>query len=415
MIELGKCRIAVIGSGSGLPAPVGLAKHFDPRGFDLKTCRMTEVRTRRDSTPEVGAEGPPAATHLSFRRGLQELRTCHADSVTVPPPIGEYVRPELSWLIGASTTTGQVLTQGDLVYESTFYPSCTEATSVSTLERISSLKFNRHFSVGYSADRINQDATVIENTPHEVKIALTDALARTFARRGINTEVLLRAAGSRGNCSPFRATLVGGHGITVNPCTFMPKAQELGHHLEMMAADRFPDDDMPTHVAVPIINRMTRTRISVSDAREDNCLDTRHCKISDVIRERPRYRAPLDALDLSANAAECKHECALHLARPLKKLHCDATVIAVATTSIANSAPRPRSNCAARLPPSAPSSTHFRQRKWLKEFTRQPHPSASSTVLCELLPITPSSSCCLPHRPQRHARDRTTRTASTCP
>ena len=145
MIKLGKCRIAVIGSGSRLPAAVGLAKHFDPKGFDLKTCRMTEVRTRRDSTPEVGAEGPPAATHLSFRKGLQELRTCHADSVTLPPPIGDYERPELSWLIGVSTTTGQALTQGDSVYESTFYPCCTEAICASTLERESSLKFNRYF------------------------------------------------------------------------------------------------------------------------------------------------------------------------------------------------------------------------------------------------------------------------------
>ena len=387
MIKLRKCRIGVVGLGYvGLPLAVEFGKHFDTVGFDVKAERVAELRTGEDSTLETSPEELRAATRLSFTTDLKDLKACRAYIVTVPTPIDEYKRPDLSPLIGASTSVGKVLKKGDVViYESTVYPGCTEEVCVPILERESGLKFNRQLFIGYSPERINpgdkehrlttikkitsgstpeaaefvdalyrciitagthrassikvaEAAKVIENTQRDVNIALINELALIFARLGIDTEEVLQAAGSKWNFLPFRPGLVGGHCIGVDPYYLTHKAQEIGYHPEMILAGRRLNDNMPIYVAGEIIKLMTRKRIHVKDARilvlgitfKENCPDIRNSKVIDVIHELEKYGARVDAYDPWADAEDCRHEYSLKLTRTLKRDTYDAAVIAVA-------------------------------------------------------------------------------------
>ena len=387
MLKLRKCRIGVIGLGYvGLPLAAEFGKHFDTVGFDLKAARIAELSAGHDSTLEVSPDELAAATRLSFSTDLKELQTCRVYIVTVPTPIDDYKRPDLSPLVGASTSVGKVLKKGDVVvYESTVYPGCTEEVCVPILERESGLKFNRHFFVGYSPERINpgdkehrlptikkvtsgstpeaadfvdalyrciitagthkassikvaEAAKVIENTQRDVNIALINELALIFARLGIDTEEVLQAAGSKWNFLPFRPGLVGGHCIGVDPYYLTHKAQEIGYHPEMILAGRRLNDNMPTYVAGEIVKLMTRKRIHVNGARilvlgitfKENCPDIRNSKVADVIRELNKYGAQVDIYDPWADTAECKHEYGLPLTRSLQQNGYDAAVVAVA-------------------------------------------------------------------------------------
>ena len=387
VIKLRKCRIGIVGLGYvGLPLAVEFGKHFDTVGFDVKAARIAELRAGEDSTLETSSQELAAAHRLSFTTELKDLKACRAYIVTVPTPIDEYKRPDLSPLIGASTSVGKVLKKGDVViYESTVYPGCTEEVCVPILERESGLKFNRQFFIGYSPERINpgdkehrlttikkitsgstpeaaefvdglyrciitagthrassikvaEAAKVIENTQRDVNIALINELALIFARLGIDTEEVLQAAGSKWNFLPFRPGLVGGHCIGVDPYYLTHKAQEIGYHPEMILAGRRLNDNMPIYVAGEIIKLMTRKRIHVKDARilvlgvtfKENCPDIRNSKVVDVIHELEKYGARIDVYDPWADAEDCKHEYGIKLTRTLNKSAYDAAVVAVA-------------------------------------------------------------------------------------
>ena len=342
MFSLRNCRIGIVGLGYvGLPLAVEFGKHFDTTGFDLKVDRIRELRAGRDSTLETTRQELRAATGLKFTTELKALRRCRIFIVTVPTPIDEYKRPDLTPLVSASNTVGQVLKKGDVVvYESTVYPGCTEEICVPILERVSGLKFNRGFFVGYSPERINpgdkehrlpsirkvtsgstpeaaefvnklygsiiragtfkassvrvaEAAKVIENTQRDVNIALINELALIFNRLGIDTEEVLLAAGTKWNFLPFRPGLVGGHCIGVDPYYLTHKAQEIGYHPEMILAGRRLNDSMGQYVATEVLRLMAGRRIHIKGARilvlgltfKENCPDFRNSKVMDVIRE----------------------------------------------------------------------------------------------------------------------------------
>ena len=387
MFSLRKCRIGVVGLGYvGLPLAVEFGKHFDTVGFDVKTSRIDELRTGRDSTLEISRAELRAATKLSFTTELSDLKRCRVYIVTVPTPIDQYKRPDLTPLVRASESVGKVLGKGDVVvYESTVYPGCTEEVCVPILERESGLKFNEDFFAGYSPERINpgdkehrltsikkvtsgstpeaadfvdalygcivragthrassikvaEAAKVIENTQRDVNIALINELALIFNRLGIDTEEVLQAAGSKWNFLPFRPGLVGGHCIGVDPYYLTHKAQEIGYHPEMILAGRRLNDNMPIYVAGEIVKLMTRKRIHVNGARalvlgltfKENCPDIRNSKVIDVIRELEKYGARVDAFDPWADPSECKHEYGLRPLRSLDRNGYDVAIVAVA-------------------------------------------------------------------------------------
>ena len=387
MLSLRNCRIGVVGLGYvGLPLAVEFGKRFRTVGFDLKEARIKELEAGRDSTLEVSRAELKSATRLQFTADVRELKRCRVYIVTVPTPIDEYKRPDLTPLVKASESLGTVLKKGDVVvYESTVYPGCTEEVCVPILERVSGLKFNRDFYAGYSPERINpgdkqhrlptirkvtsgstpdaatfvdslygsiikagthkassirvaEAAKVIENTQRDVNIALINELALIFNRLGIDTEEVLQAAGTKWNFLPFRPGLVGGHCIGVDPYYLTHKAQEIGYHPEMILAGRRLNDNMSLYVASEVLKLMTSRRIHVKGARilvlgltfKENCPDLRNSKVIDIIRELEKYGAKVEVYDPWIDAREARHEYGV---RPLKSLggqKYDAAVLAVA-------------------------------------------------------------------------------------
>ncbi|MEY4760175.1 MAG: hypothetical protein RLZZ200_31, partial [Pseudomonadota bacterium] len=245
MLSLKNLRIGVVGLGYvGLPLAVEFGKQFKTVGFDVKQARIKELATGKDSTLEVSRKELKEASQLTYSSDLKDLKSCRVFIVTVPTPIDDFKRPDLSPLESASTSVGRVLKKGDIViYESTVYPGCTEEICVPVLEKVSGLRFNQDFFCGYSPERINpgdkerrlptirkvtsgstpevadfvddlyrsiitagtykasslkvaEASKVIENTQRDINIALVNEFALIFNRLDIDTEEVLLAAGT---------------------------------------------------------------------------------------------------------------------------------------------------------------------------------------------------------------------------
>ena len=316
MLDLATTRIGIVGLGYvGLPLAVEFGKQFPTIGLDINAARIRELQVGRDSTLEVASEELRQAHHLRYTDRAADLATCNVYIVTVPTPVDGYKRPDFGPLIGASTTVGRLLKPGDVaIYESTVYPGATEEICVPILERESGLRFNADFFAGYSPERINpgdkdhrvtsilkvtsgstpeaavfvdalyrriitagthrassirvaEAAKVIENTQRDVNIALVNELALLFERLGIDTEEVLLAAGTKWNFLPFRPGLVGGHCIGVDPYYLTHKAQQIGHHPEMILAGRRINDGMGAYVVQRVVKLMNQ-QIGRASCRE---------------------------------------------------------------------------------------------------------------------------------------------------
>src|SRR6267154_2112379 len=386
MRGLSRHRIAVIGLGYvGLPLAVEFGKKYRTVGFDINPIRIKELKAGRDITLETTRAELKAARKLRFSAQIKEIKSCNVFIVTVPTPIDQYKRPDLTPLLEASETVGRILKKGDIViYESTVYPGCTEEVCVPALERFSSLRFNQEFFCGYSPERINpgdkkhrlatikkvtsgstpqiaefvnalyasiitagthqassikvaEAAKVIENTQRDVNIALINELSLIFKRIGIDTEEVLRAAGTKWNFLPFRPGLVGGHCIGVDPYYLTHKATEIGYHPEMILAGRRINDGMGAYVAQQVVMLMTGRRIMVGNARililglafKENCPDLRNSKVMDVVNELKRFDANVDVYDPWVDADGAYQEYGIRPIRTPKAASYDAVVLAV--------------------------------------------------------------------------------------
>jgi UDP-N-acetyl-D-glucosamine/UDP-N-acetyl-D-galactosamine dehydrogenase len=386
MRNLENTKLAIIGLGYvGLPLAAEFGKHYDTVGFDINKMRVEELRSGRDNTLEVDANELAAATQLRFSADLAELADRNAYIVTVPTPIDNAKRPDLTPLIKASETLGKVLAVGDVViYESTVYPGCTEEVCIPILEKVSGLVYNRDFFAGYSPERINpgdkqhrvtsilkvtsgstpetadyvdrlygsvitagthkasslkvaEAAKVIENTQRDLNIALINDLAILFNKLGIDTLEVLQAAGTKWNFLPFRPGLVGGHCISVDPYYLTHKAQEVGHHPDVILAGRRTNDSMGPYVANEVIRLMVRKGINPVNARilmlglafKENCPDLRNTRVVDILKALGGYNAQVDVHDPWVNAAEAEHEYAITPVAQPRAGDYDAVIIAV--------------------------------------------------------------------------------------
>ena len=385
--------IAIIGLGYvGLPLAVEFGKRRPVIGFDINQSRIDALRAGRDSTLEVSEVELVEASHLSFTADPADLAAASVYIVTVPTPIDAHKRPDLTPLIKASETLGKVLKRGDIViYESTVYPGATEEDCVPVLERLSGLTFNKDFFAGYSPERINpgdkthrlpdirkvtsgstpeiaeevdqlyasiitagtykaesiriaEAAKVIENTQRDLNIALINELAIIFNKMGIDTEAVLKAAGTKWNFLPFRPGLVGGHCIGVDPYYLTHKAEEIGYHPQVILAGRRINDGMGAYVAGQLVKAMLKRRIQVDGARvlvlgltfKENCPDLRNTRVVDVVRELQDYGIEVDVHDPWANPEEARHEYAVDLvAAPMAESY-DAIILAVAHDTFRN-------------------------------------------------------------------------------
>jgi UDP-N-acetyl-D-galactosamine dehydrogenase len=387
MFDVDTVRIGVIGLGYvGLPLAVEFGKQFTTVGFDIKTDRVAELKAGRDSTLEVEPEELAQARHLSYVSDFEALRQCNVYVVTVPTPIDEAKRPDLTPLQRASETVGKVLKPNDVViYESTVYPGATEEVCVPILEKMSGLVFNKEFFAGYSPERINpgdkehrvttivkvtagstpevtdfvdllysriikagthkassikvaEAAKVIENTQRDVNIALVNELALLFNRMGIPTDEVLQAAGSKWNFLGFRPGLVGGHCIGVDPYYLTHKAQQVGYHPEMILAGRRINDRMGGYVAGRVAKLMTQRKLHVVGSKvlvmgltfKENCPDLRNTRVIDIVNELKSYHAEVDVYDPWINPKEAKHEYGIEPLAEIDGQQYDAVIVAVA-------------------------------------------------------------------------------------
>ncbi|MGE4368817.1 MAG: Vi polysaccharide biosynthesis UDP-N-acetylglucosamine C-6 dehydrogenase TviB [Burkholderiaceae bacterium] len=386
-MQIQDVKLAVVGLGYvGLPLAVEFGKKRPVLGFDINPQRIAELRDGKDHTLEVEPQELAQASQLVFSHEAESLSAANVFIVTVPTPIDEHKRPDLTPLIRASETIGRVLKRGDIViYESTVYPGATEEDCVPVLERISGLRFNEDFFAGYSPERINpgdkahrvstikkvtagstpevadlvdalyqqiitagthkapsirvaEAAKVIENTQRDVNIALINELALIFNRMGIDTQAVLEAAGTKWNFLPFRPGLVGGHCIGVDPYYLTHKAQAIGYHPEIILAGRRLNDAMGNYVVSQLVKAMTKRRIQVQGSRvlvmglafKENCPDLRNTRVVDIVRELGEYNIDVDVYDPWVDADESVAEYGLRpVEQPLNGAY-DGIILAVA-------------------------------------------------------------------------------------
>jgi UDP-N-acetyl-D-galactosamine dehydrogenase len=386
-MKIEELKLAVVGLGYvGLPLAVEFGRIRPVVGFDINRRRIDQLRAGEDVTLETSREELTAARHLAFTTEVADLRDCNCYIVTVPTPIDEHKRPDLTPLLRASETVGSVLKKGDIViYESTVYPGCTEEDCVPVLERQSGLRYNEDFFCGYSPERINpgdkehrlttirkvtsgstpevaqlvddlyrqivvagthraesikvaEAAKVIENTQRDLNIALVNELALIFNKMGIDTEAVLKAAGSKWNFLPFRPGLVGGHCIGVDPYYLTHKAQAIGYHPEVILAGRRLNDSMGKYVVSQLVKAMTRKRIHVNGSKvlvmglafKENCPDLRNTRVIDIIEELKEYGCDVHVYDPWVDATDALREYGISLAQRVEMGMYDAIVLAVA-------------------------------------------------------------------------------------
>lgn len=385
-MNLENLKIGIIGLGYvGLPLAVEFGKQFPTLGFDIKTDRVKELRSGQDSTLECSAEELLEASHLSYTDSLEDIKQCNFYIVTVPTPITEENTPDLTPLEKASEALAKVIKQGDIVvFESTVYPGATEEVCLPIIEKLSGLKFNQDFYAGYSPERINpgdkvnrlttivkitsgstpavadfvdavyrqivtagthkassirvaEAAKVIENTQRDLNIAIINEFAKIFNRLDIDTEEVLKAAGTKWNFLPFKPGLVGGHCISVDPYYLTHKAQEVGYRPEVILAGRRINDGMGEYVATQLVKKMARKKIHIDEAKvlvmgftfKGDCPDVRNTKIIDIIKELKEFNMSVDVYDSWAAKHEVQEEYGIDLIEQLEPAKYDAIILAV--------------------------------------------------------------------------------------
>lgn len=380
-------RLAVVGLGYvGLPLAVEFSKTMPVTGFDINAKRIAELARGFDRTRELTPDELSEALSLRVTADKDALRDCNCFIITVPTPIDNHKRPDFGPLVSASQTVAGVLKKGDIViYESTVYPGATEEKCIPILERLSGLRYNVDFFAGYSPERINpgdkqhrlvnitkvtsgstpeiadfvdalyrriiiagthkapsirvaEAAKVIENTQRDVNIALINELALIFNKLGIDTEAVLNAAGSKWNFLNFRPGLVGGHCIGVDPYYLTHKAQEIGHHPEIILAGRRINDGMGAYVASQFVKALIKKHIAVGGSRvlvmglafKENCPDIRNTRIIDIVRELQDYGCVVEVADPVVLSEEVEHEYGIRLTQDPEPGAYDGIVLAVA-------------------------------------------------------------------------------------
>ena len=380
-------NLAIVGLGYvGLPLAVEFGKKRNVIGFDINIERINQLENDQDLTLEVSKSDLKSAKKLSFTNKVDQISHCNCYIVTVPTPIDANKKPDLSPIQNATEMISKILKKNDLViYESTVFPGATEEFCVPILEANSGLKFNQDFYCGYSPERINpgdkehrleniikvtsgstedianlvdslyqeivtagthkaesikvaEAAKVIENTQRDLNIALINELAVIFNQMDIDTESVLKAAGSKWNFLPFKPGLVGGHCIGVDPYYLTYKAQSIGYEPEVILAGRRLNDSMGTYIVDRLIKLMRDRKIDIKKSKilimgitfKENCPDLRNSKVVDIINEFRSKNAEVDIYDPWVDIEEVKESCGLMPIDSLNANSYDAVLLTVA-------------------------------------------------------------------------------------
>lgn len=418
-------KIAIVGLGYvGLPLSIEFGKKRETIGFDINPQRINELNDNIDNTLEVDSNILRDTKNLSFTSNRSKIRDCSIYIITVPTPIDNVKRPNLTPLKSASETVASVLSKGDIViFESTVYPGCTEEVCVPVLEKISGLKYNIDFYCGYSPERINpgdkvntitkikkitsgsndsvakeiddlyksiitagtflassikvaEAAKVIENTQRDLNISLTNELSVIFNRLGIDTLEVLEAAGSKWNFLPFRPGLVGGHCIGVDPYYLTHKAEEVGYIPQVILAGRRINDNMSIYMVKKVVQLILQNDLNINKCKvgvmgvtfKENCPDIRNSKILDVISEFKSWGAEVVVDDPWADQTELSDLHDIDLEKINEQNKVDALVVAVGHNEFRNLSPKYlRSLCRSDSPVIADVKSIFIKRDLIEE------------------------------------------------
>jgi len=386
--------IAVVGLGYvGLPLAVEFGKKKPTLGLDLSADKVAAYRNHIDPTGEVSTQDLLAATQLQYSTDFAVLKEADFIIIAVPTPVDVAHQPDFTYLIKSSEAVGKHLKSGAIVvYESTVYPGATEEVCIPILEKHSGLQWKKGFWVGYSPERINpgdkertitkivkvvsgdttdtlntvaevygsiitagvykassikvaEAAKVIENTQRDLNIALINELAIIFKRIGIDTQEVLKTAGTKWNFLPFHPGLVGGHCIGVDPYYLTHKAEMLGYHPQVILAGRRINDGMAAYIAHQTIKQMIGNGTNIKGAKvivlgltfKENCSDLRNSKVADVVRELQNFGCEVFVHDPLAKPQQALYEYGITLSEwgqlPLRS---DAIVAAVSHAEYTN-------------------------------------------------------------------------------
>ena len=362
-MDYSKEKIAIIGLGYiGLPLALAFSKIREVLAFDIDVERIRNLSIGVDKNLEVESKELKKGKNLIFSNNEHDLETCGIFIVTVPTPIDNENKPDLSHLISASSMLAKYIKKDSLIiYESTVYPGATEEVCVPELEKGSGLKFNSDFFCGYSPERINpgdktrnlesitkivsgsnefikdtvdelyssiieagthkvssikvaEAAKVIENTQRDLNIALINELSILFNKLGLDTNEILEAAETKWNFVPFKPGLVGGHCIGVDPYYLTHKAQEIGFEPKVILAGRKINDSMSNFIVDEISRKLTARSLSLDNSEililgfsfKENCRDIRNTKVADIVKLLESRNSKVEVYDPWINTEEAK-------------------------------------------------------------------------------------------------------------
>lgn len=379
-----EAKVSLVGLGYvGLPIALEFARKVPVIGFDIKPERVEMMRNKIDPSEELEPEAFEGCD-IEFTSDPARLKEAAFHIVAVPTPIDDSNMPDLSPLIAATRTVGNILKKGDyVVYESTVYPGATEEECIPLLEELSGLKNVEDFKVGYSPERINpgdkvhtlatitkvvsgcdeesldviaktyelvveagvhmapsikvaEAAKIIENTQRDVNIALMNELSIIFNRMGINTYDVLEAAGTKWNFLRFFPGLVGGHCIGVDPYYLAYKAKKFKYHPQIINSGRFVNDSMGYYVAKQTVKKLIAAKKNIAESRvlvmgvtfKEDVSDIRNSRVPDIICELDSYGVKVDVVDPHASKEEIEKKYSFKLSGEITGKY-DAVIVAV--------------------------------------------------------------------------------------
>ncbi len=378
--------LAVVGLGYvGLPLAHAFSKKVNTIGFDISKFKIERYKKGIDVTGEIG-DKELNLSKIQFSFNDKDLKSASFIIVAVPTPINNDKTPDLYPVIGASKSVGRNLSKGSIVvYESTVYPGVTEEICVPILEKESGLKCGIDFKVGYSPERINpgdlthrlhnitkivsaideealenianvyklvvtdadvyraetikvaEAAKVIENSQRDINIAFMNELSIIFHKMGIDTQAVLKAAGTKWNFLKFYPGLVGGHCIGVDPYYLTYKSSLLGYESQVILSGRKINDFIGKFIAENIVKEIIKANKIVNNAKvgilgftfKEDCQDTRNTKVMDIIDELRQYNIEPIIVDPIADAEEAKNEYNISLKSIQQFKSIDALIVAV--------------------------------------------------------------------------------------
>lgn len=381
-----KFNISIIGLGYiGLPLAIEFSKYFNVIGFDIDKKRVRELNEGIDRTKETVIK-KNFSKNIYFTNNIKKLQNSNVFIITVPTPVMRNNKPDLSYLKKASEVVARNLKSSSIViYESTVYPGCTEEYCCPILERLSGLRLNKDFYLGYSPERINpgdnkhklrnivkivsgsnahslnlikklyskiikaglhvaesikiaEAAKVIENIQRDINIAFINECSLIFKKLNINSSKVLKAAETKWNFIPFKPGLVGGHCIGVDPYYLTYKAKKLKYNPKVILAGRKINNGMSFYIAKQVVEALKKTDDNLKKKKililglsfKENCIDIRNSKVFDIINFLQRKKIKIDVYDPIIDRSNIIKEHKINLLTRLgKKNYYDIIILAV--------------------------------------------------------------------------------------